>query len=291
MVWATARFEEFVQWLVGDSEGGPRPTSVEVEIPAEEGESAEDVEAELPEATRQLLQHAVELTRMDVSEMMKPASAIVSLPSTVSAQTAAETFRKTGRSRIPLFGANRDDIVGILLAKDLWDKMLSSTDPNSVVPVRIVRPALYVPETSSAFDLIGQLRGQRSQMAIVLDEYGAVAGLVTLEDLLEQLVGSIDDEHDEPTAVDLVKQVGENRYEVDASVMIEDLNDRFDLDLPTDEDYETIGGMALHVLGRLPEIGASFRKDGIEFKVLDVRDQSIRRLSLALSRANADSNR
>ena len=98
------------------------------------GTDPEDIEAELPEATRDLLQHAVELTRTDVSEIMIPSSAIVCLPSTVTARAAAHAFRETGRSRIPLFGANRDDIVGILFAKDLLDRMIEADDPDSVVP-------------------------------------------------------------------------------------------------------------------------------------------------------------
>ena len=94
-------------------------------------------------------------------------------------------------------------------------------------------------------------------MAIVLDEYGAVAGLITLEDLLEQLVGPIDDEHDVPTPDDPIKSLGGSRFEVDATLPIELLNDRFDLHLPTDDDFQTVGGLAFHALGRLPERGAA----------------------------------
>ena len=176
----------------------------------------EDVDAELPEGTRAMLQQAVELTRTERLGDHDPAAAIVSLAATVTAEAAAETFRKTGRSRIPIFGANRDDIVGILLGKDLWDKMLEADEPDSVVPAKLVRPAFCVPESRNAFQFIQDLRGNRTQMAIVLDEYGGVAGLVTLEDLLEQLVGPIDDEHDIPTPADPITPLGDSRYEVDA---------------------------------------------------------------------------
>jgi CBS domain containing-hemolysin-like protein len=282
--------EYLVERLAGSPDNGPRPASVEVEIPTEEGESSEDVEAELPEEARALVQHAVELSRTDVSEIMRPSAAIVSLPATVTAQAAAQTFRQTGRSRIPLYGANRDDIVGILLGKDLWDRMLETDDPDTVVPAKLVRPAFFVPETGNALRLIEDLKGNRAQMAIVLDEYGAVAGLVTLEDLLEQLVGPIDDEHDVPTPEDPIKPLGGSRFEVDATLPLDVLNDRFNLELPTDEDFQTVGGLAFHALGRLPERGTSFRHDAIEFTILDVQDHSIRRVLIDLQPVAAGSN-
>ena len=234
---------------------------MEVEIPTEEGETSEEVEAELPEAARTLLQRAVELTRTHVSEVMIPSSAIVSLPSTVTAHEAAETLRRTGRSRIPIFGANRDDIVGILIGKDLWERMVDSDDPESVVPAQLVRPAYCVPETCNAFQVIEELRGNRTGMAIVLNEYGAVAGLVTLEDLLEQLVGPIDDEHDVPAPTDPIRPLEGSRFDVDASLPLEVLNERLGLHLPTEEEFQTIGGLALHALGRLPEDGEKFRHE------------------------------
>ena len=116
----------------------------------------------------------------------------------------------------------------------------------------------------------------------MLDEYGGVAGLVTLEDLLEALVGPIDDEHDVPTPEDPVVPLGGSRYEVDATVPLEDLNDRLGLHLPTNGDFQTVGGFAFNTLGRLPAKGDSFRSDGIEFTVIEVGDHSIRRVQLDL---------
>jgi CBS domain containing-hemolysin-like protein len=278
-----------VESLAGDPESGRRPASVEVEIPTEEGERSEDVDAELPESARALLQGAVELTRTNVSEIMIPSSSIVSLPSSVSANTASLIFRESGRSRIPLYGANRDDIVGILLGKDLWEKMIEADNPDEVIPSKLIRPAFCIPETCNAFQLIQDLRGNRTQVAIVLDEYGAVAGLVTLEDLLEQLVGPIDDEHDVPTPADPVKPLGGSKFEVDAALPLEALNERFDLHLPTEGEFQTVGGLAFQALGRLPEEGTSFRQDGIEFTILHVRDHSIRKVLIDLQPANTAS--
>ncbi len=268
--------------LAGPADAPPRPASVEVEFHGD-GDHPEDVEADLPESTRDILEHVVALTRRDVSEIMTPSSSIVVLPATASAQQAARSFRESGLSRIPMFGENRDDILGILYAKDLFPPMTEARDVDEIVPRKLIRPAYFVPETKNANDLLAELRARRSQIAIVLDEYGGVAGLVTLEDLFEELVGPIDDEHDVPTPEDPVVPLGGSRYEVDAALGLEELNDRLGLRLPTDGDFQTVGGHVLNALGRLPAAGESFRSAGVEFTVVEVVDHSIRRVQLDLA--------
>ncbi|WP_422929844.1 hemolysin family protein [Singulisphaera sp. PoT] len=281
--------ERLARQLSRSYDVSPRPASVEVEVPAEGGE-AEDLEADLPESARQMLQHAIELTRQDISEIITPRSSIVSLPSSISSRGAAATFSETGLSRIPIFGENRDDIVGILYAKDLFPRMTEASDPDTVVPRKLVRPAYCIPETKNAFELLNEFRSKRTQIAIVLDEYGGVSGLITLEDLLEQLVGVIDDEHDPPTPADVIIPVGPGRYEVDATLSLEHLNERLRLHLPTDEDFLTLGGLAFHALGRLPERGASFRQYGVEFTILEVADHTIRRVLVDLQPSTVSSS-
>ena len=283
---ATKQVESLVERLAREPDSTPRPTSVEVEIPSD-SDHPEDSEADLPESTRELLKHAVALTRRDVSELMTPRSLIVTLPSSVTAPSAARVFRETGKSRIPLYGENRDDIVGILYAKDLFPRMTETTDPSAIIPRSFARPAYCVPETKNAYDLLEEFRLQRTQIAIVLDEYGGVAGLITLEDLVEELVGDIDDEHDVPTTLDSVVPLGGSRYEVDAGLSIEDFNDRLDLRLPKDGDFQTVGGFVFHTLGRIPEPGATFRVEAIEFQVLEVADHAIRRVLVDLQPAAA----
>ena len=278
--------EWFVEWIAGRSEVPHRPASVEVEIPGEE-EIPDDTEPDLPESARELLQHAVELTRTDVSEIMTPRPLIASLPSTVSAEAAAATFRQTGLSRIPIFGSNHDDIVGILYLKDLFARMTEVKSWPAVNPRKLVRPAYFVPETKNAFELLEELRTQRRQIAVVLDEYGGVAGIVTLEDLLEELVGTIDDEHDIPTPDDPIRELGPSRYEVNATLPVEALNERLNLHLPTDGEFLTVGGLALHALGRVPEPGDTFSVNGVLFQVVEVADHRIRRLLVELQDAAA----
>jgi CBS domain containing-hemolysin-like protein len=273
--------EKVASRLAGADESQPRPASVEVEFQPDP-DDPDDVETELPESTRAILEHVVALTRRDASEIMTPSSSMVVLPATSSARQASKAFRETGLSRIPMFGENRDDILGILYAKDLFPAMTEAEYPDAVVPRKMIRPAYFVPETKNANDLLNELRARRSQIAIVLDEYGGVAGLVTLEDLLESLVGPIDDEHDVPTPEDPVVPLGGSRYEVDATVPLEEINDRLGLRLPTDGDFQTVGGFAFNALGRLPSKGESFRSDGVQFTVTEVGDHSIRRVQLDL---------
>jgi CBS domain containing-hemolysin-like protein len=275
--------ERLIEWFAESEETSPRPASVEVEISMpEEDETAEDQEPDLPETVRHMLRRTVELTHTDVSQLMTPRPMIVSLPSTATAEEAAAMFRQTGLSRIPLFGANHDDIIGILYVKDVFARISEVKDFGAVSPRALVRPAYCIPETKNAFELLEEMRNARRQIAIVLDEYGGVAGLVTLEDLLEELVGAIDDEHDVPTPVDPVRPLGDSRYEVDATVPVESLNERLNLHLPTDSDYLTVGGLAFHSLGRVPEPGETFRADGAQFTVVDVKDHRIRRLRVEL---------
>ena len=285
LTFGTGQVEALVERFAQAPDSTPRPSSVEVEIPAD-SDHPDDDEIDLPESTRELLQHAVALTRRDVAELMTPRSQITTLPSSVSARAAAQVFRASGKSRVPLYGENRDDIVGILYAKDLFPRMTDADDPDAiVVPRKLARPAYCVPETKNAYDLLEEFRAKRTQIAIVLDEYGGVAGLITLEDLVEELVGAIDDEHDVPTPQDPVVPLGGSRFEVDASLDVESLNERLGLRLPTDGDFLTLGGFAFHELGRFPEPGASFRFDGIEFRIVEVADHSIRRVRIDLQPA------
>lgn len=271
-----------VEWVAyrvaGPTDAPPRPASVEVEIIAD-ADHPEEAEPDVSRSTRTLLEHVVGLTRLDVSEIMTPRSAIKLLPATVSAMQAAQTFRETGLSRIPLFGENRDDILGILYAKDLFPLMVDSTvAPELFAPLKLIRKAHFVPESKNANDLLAELRSLRSQIAIVLDEYGGVTGLITLEDLFEQLVGPIDDEHDTPTPDDRIKSVGEGKYDVDATVPLAQLNQRFRLHLPTDGQFQTVGGYAFNELGRLPAVGEMFQADGVQITILEVAERSIRRV-------------
>jgi CBS domain containing-hemolysin-like protein len=275
--------ERLVESLSGGSRSPHRPAHLQLELPLEDDATDLDDEPSLPESARVLLQQAILLTRTDVSELMTPRASIVSLPSTVSAAEAAATFRRTGLSRVPVFEENRDDIVGILYAKDLFARMTEARTIYAISPRDFVQPALFVPESKNAYDLLEEMRIERRHFAIVLDEYGSVAGVVSLENLLEELVGPIDDEHDIPAPADPVRTLGGSRYEVDAALPLDELNDRVGVQLPTDAEFQTIGGLVFHELGRLPAKGDSVNAFGVAFTVIEVSDHTIRRLVIDLA--------
>ena len=265
----------------------PRPPSVEVEIRSPGDLIDEDSHAGISDSTRTILERVVALSRRDVSEIMTPRASMLALAATTSPREAARLAVDSGFSRIPVYGENRDDIVGILYTKDLLASLCGLGEPAPTSVRKLARPAILVPESKNAQELLDEFLARRVQIAVVLDEYGGVSGLITLEDLLEQLVGEIDDEHDKPESRAPIFPVGDSIYEVAASVPIEQLNDELDLHLPTDADYSTLGGLAFDALARLPEPGDSFRRDGVEFTVIEVADHSIRRLRVDLRPAAA----
>jgi CBS domain containing-hemolysin-like protein len=176
-----------------------------------------------------------------------------------------------------------DAPLGLIHAKDLLEATIERPD----VPLeQLARPLGRVSEATLVAELLSQMRQQRRHMTLVADEHGTTVGLVTLEDLLEELVGAIDDEHDVPTPADPVRSIGDSRYEVDATLSVESLNERLGLHLPTDADYLTVGGLAFHSMGRVPEPGETFRANGARFTVVDVKDHRIRRLRIELTAAD-----
>jgi len=286
IAWPLTSLARWVEWaayqFAGPTDAPPRPASVEVEI-LPDADHPEDTETDVSSSTRTLLEHVVGLTRLTVSEIMTPRARVKLLPETVSPQTAAQVFRESGLSRIPLFGENSDHIVGILYAKDLFPQMVEAArTAEPVIPHKLKRAAYVVPESMNANDLLAEFRSRRSQIAIVVNEYGGLAGLITLEDLFEQLVGPIDDEHDIPTSDDRIREVGETKFEVDAAVSLGQINHRFRLHLPTDGQFQTMGGYAFNELGRLPKPGEMFQADGVQITILEVVERSIRRVLMEL---------
>jgi CBS domain containing-hemolysin-like protein len=267
------------------SSASPRPPSVEVELnPGSRSEPAL-VDTELPDSTRAMLSSAIELASRDVANVMTPRASMVAMPASITVHDAARTFIETGLSRIPLYGEHRDDIVGILYGKDLLPFLVEAAGASNIPVRKLARPPLFVPETKNATELLDELRHQRVQMAIVLDEYGSVAGLVTLEDLLEHIVGPIDDEHDLQPRRKPIVHLGGPLYEIDGSVALEELNEALGFNLPTDGDFQTIGGLAQGSLGRIPSNGAHFEAGGGQFTVLEMADHSVRRLLVRIASA------
>jgi len=180
-----------------------------------------------------------------------------------------ELIIKTGHSRFPVIGEERDEVLGILLAKDL---LRFFGDSSAAVPDidKLLRPAAVIPESKRLNALLKEFRDSHNHMAIVVDEYGGVSGLLTIEDVLEEIVGEIDDEHDKEKAEFIQKDAEEDGhpcYTVHALTPIEEFNKYFECDLADEDDYDTIGGLVLHQLGYLPRRGDSIIFGGFDFRV------------------------
>jgi len=215
--------------------------------------------------TLKMMEGAISVAELTVGDVMISRSQMVSLPVEAPFVDLMRQVVESGHSRFPVHGENKDDVLGILLAKDLLRGVVADNGPGTVR--ELLRPAVLIPEAKKLNVLLKEFRLSRNHMAIVVDEYGGVAGLVTIEDVLEQIVGEIDDEHDEaedPAAGIAIQADG--RYVVDALTAIEDFNERFGATFP-DDDYDTIGGLVTEAIGHLPEIGDELALDRFMFRV------------------------
>jgi magnesium and cobalt transporter len=211
-----------------------------------------------------MLMGVLQVSETHVREIMVPRSHMVVLSKDEPPMALLKTIVESGHSRFPVIGEDRDQILGILLAKDLLKHV--GEHGVSFDIEKLLRPAVFIPESKRLNALLTEFRQLRNHMAIVVDEYGGVAGLATIEDVLEEIVGEIDDEHDAPEAEHIQDQ-GEGKYLVLGLARIEQFNEFFHTEL-SDEEYETIGGLVMHQLGHLPRRGETLDFSGFRFKVL-----------------------
>jgi CBS domain containing-hemolysin-like protein len=220
----------------------------------------EEEEEEIEEEERELIHSIFEFGDTVVREVMVPRPDMVTLKVSASRDEALEQIVEAGYSRIPLYDGDTDNIVGVLYAKDLLKKMHESEAP--VKLASIARAPTFVPETKKVAELLREMQEQRVHMAIVVDEYGGTAGLVTIEDLLEEIVGEIVDEYDveEP----LVEPIDDQSIRVDAKMPIDEVNELLSVELPHEE-WDTVGGLVFGLTGRVPVAGERVRYDSVEF--------------------------
>ncbi|QIZ98714.1 MULTISPECIES: hemolysin family protein [unclassified Leifsonia] len=219
----------------------------------------------LEEDDRELIHSIFEFNETVVREVMIPRTDMVAIDKSAGLGTAMGLFFSKGVSRMPVIDGDPDEVVGVLYLRDV--AKLSFESPlgaDELTMGDIVRPALFVPESQKADALLRQMQLESNHLAMVVDEYGGIAGLVTLEDLIEELVGDISDEYDHE--VELVQQVGEGRYRVSTRLPIDELGELFDLELD-DDDVDSVGGLVAKALGRLPEVGSTASTHGLRFTV------------------------
>ncbi len=214
----------------------------------------------------QMINAVIELGDRRLHEVMVPRIAIVSLPASADFDEAIDLFVEEGHSRVPVYETSNDEIVGILYAKDLLPFL--KTDAATRPTLRsLLRTPVFVPESQSIDDLLHEFQRRKVHIAIVLDEYGGTAGLVTIEDLLEEIVGEIQDEYDEEEP--LVERIGDDRARVDGRASVEDLLDLWDIKTPLEDDseYDTVGGLVYHRIGGVPAPGDEIQVDGLRLTV------------------------
>ncbi|NNF41417.1 MAG: CBS domain-containing protein [Woeseiaceae bacterium] len=226
-------------------------------------------EVELDADERSMLTGVLEVSETQVREVMVPRSQMVVIDIEQDFDEMLGMIVASGHSRFPVIGEDRDEVLGILLAKDLL-RYFGSEEAKDVSIRKLLRPAAVIPESKRLNALLKEFRDSHNHMAIVVDEYGGVAGLLTIEDVLEEIVGEIDDEHDQEEA-EFIRPEGDRNgkpsFAVRALTRIEDFNEYFDSEL-VDEEYDTIGGLVMHVLGRLPRRGEKVVHGGFEFAVI-----------------------
>jgi len=215
--------------------------------------------------TLRMMEGALAVSDMTVGDVMVSRSQMVALPADAKFLDLMKQVVESGHSRFPVHGEDKDEILGILLAKDLLRGVVADNGPGSIH--ELVRPAVLIPESKKLNVLLREFRQSRNHMAIVIDEYGGVAGLVTIEDVLEEIVGEIDDEHDDAEDPDaLIAAQADGQYMVDALTPIADFNERFGADFDDDE-YDTIGGLVTAAIGHLPEAGEELALGRFGFRV------------------------
>ncbi|MCZ6722669.1 MAG: CBS domain-containing protein [Gammaproteobacteria bacterium] len=218
-----------------------------------------------------MIEGVLQVSDMQVRDIMIPRGQMIVLDHEDSFADIIEKITESGHSRFPVIDDDKDDVVGILLAKDLLQLSVGASVQFEIN--EYIRPASFIPESKRLNVLLKEFRQNRSHMAMIVDEYGGVSGLVTIEDVLEQIVGKIDDEHDDDDEID-IQHHGANRYSVRALTPLQDFNDYFKSDFINDE-IETIGGYLLGRIGHLPERGESLTLQNLTFKVLSADSRQV----------------
>jgi CBS domain containing-hemolysin-like protein len=261
----TAITKPLIRRFGGDVRFTPYVTEDEIKMLVEVGER----EGVIEKGEKEMIHGVFEFGETEAKEVMVPRIDMKCLSVDDSIEKAVEFVKATGHSRFPVYEKNIDNIVGILNSKDLFGR-------RSKASLReLIRPAYYVPESKKLDEILREMQERKTQMAIVVDEYGGTAGLVTLEDILEEIVGEILDEYD--TEEPGVQIIEEGVALVDAKTSIDDLNDALDIDLP-EEEFETVGGLIFNVLGRIPSPGDKVKINGNTMIVEKMRGRRIAKI-------------
>lgn len=253
------------------------PEEIADEIIAAVTDSA--TENALADEEKQWIGNIVELKSLRVSEAMTPRTDIIALEARSSVSSAVGQAIETGHSRYPVYDEKIDNIVGVFYAKDALRLGCNSSEMSADAPVRnLLREPLFVPENMGVVELLRRFKASKVQIAIVLDEYGGTAGLISIEDIFEEIVGDISDEYDLEEEEPIVEVEAGRVLEISARTRVDDVNHRLHTELSENGDYDTIAGFVFSHLGRVPKVGETFQLDGVEFNILHADDRRLGRL-------------
>ena len=270
-------YDGFVRRLAGVAETTPEEQQEERQEEFLTGLEQHRTEGVLDAEEQQMIENVLELSNSTANEIMTPRTDIVAVEVNADLQKVLETIATAGHTRVPVHEENIDNIIGLVYAKDLLTEI--GKEPADFKLRDKMRDVYFVPETKPLRVLLHEFQNQKLHIAVVLDEYGGTAGIVTLEDILEELVGEITDEY-EQTPPEPIKRIDQNTIEADARTYIDDLNDRFELNLPEDEDYETIGGFVFSRLGYIPKTNESFDYENLKFTIASAEARRIKRIRI-----------
>jgi len=235
------------------------------------------MEGAVDKEEQEMIENVLELSETTADEIMTPRTDIVAVEADADLKKVLETIADAGHTRVPVYEGNIDNIIGLVYAKDLLGEI--GKDPAQFKLRDTIREAYFVPETKLLRVLLHEFQNQKLHIAVVLDEYGGTAGIVTLEDILEELVGEITDEYEE-IPPEPIRRIDADTVEVDARTYIDDVNDEFELNLPEEEDYDTIGGFVFSRLGYIPKTGEVFDHENLKFTITAAETRRIKRIKI-----------
>ncbi|MBA9075371.1 hemolysin family protein [Rufibacter quisquiliarum] len=280
-IWVLNGFSNFILKRIGVTpmHGSEVHTAEELRLLFEQ--SAES--GEIGGSQQELIENVFEFNERMVKQIMVPRTKLIALDLDSTEQEIFDVVFNEGYTRMPVYRDSIDNIVGILYVKDLL-VVLRAGEPVNLE--KLMRPAYFVPETKRISRLLKDFQRNRMHIAVVTDEFGGTSGIVTIEDIIEELVGEIQDEYDEE--VPLIEKIGDFEYKVSTSVSIQDANDDLPYPLPEGEDYETVGGYVTMIYGRIPEVGETVVHGVYEIKVLEKTERNIESVLLTVTEDKRD---
>lgn len=253
-VWRTLR------WMTPMTKAARIPASVDDEHELREFVDRVEESEVIEEDERTMLRSVIELHTTQLSEVMVPRTDMITIEAATPLNKAQNLFVRSGFSRVPVVGESTDEILGVLFFKDASRVLLNSSDPDSKSVADIMRAVRFYPETKPADDLLKEMQATHQHIAMVVDEYGGVAGMITVEDILEEIVGELVDEHDSEGPG--VEDLGDGLYRVPARMALDDVGELFDMELE-DPDVDTVAGLLAKALGKIPLVGAVAEVSGL----------------------------